>query len=512
MVREARQHERDGTAKMDEKINNPVAKHARTFNKSNVMKDRKKATKKGYRKHRGKMDEFVSNAELDKLQRGADAKLGKHGIDLDIKGRHFTDRVNDKRNDPEIDANDINTLINKIDKKKGQQIKQKSGKQAVLRDKKSKLNVPVVVGNVKRDGSGKKTVDVKAKTIMRKRDFKSSTPVIAYEGQQHTNSAARVPQVVTGPDGKKRVRMVPAHRDVETENFVVTTDSKDGKSVVKKTYPTRQASRAHANKENEKNPGSHDYMHKKHVKKESVDLDEAPAQGVRNVFKKLRDPKVKRRMDLNKQKDRERQSAMGPGERKALKSKRKDAKLMRHRRSMDAAHQSHASSMEQWSPEMKENGKGLWANIRAKRARGEKPAKKGDKDYPDTLDIGEGMKQARKNVGADKCWDGYKAKGTKKKDGKDVPNCVKEGKKTFAEFNESAWQRKEGKNKAGGLNEKGRKSYERENPGSDLKAPQPEGGPRKKSFCARMGGMKGPMKDDKGKPTRKALALRKWKC
>tara|TARA_Y100000287_G_scaffold534_1_gene511 strand:- start:2380 stop:2913 length:534 start_codon:yes stop_codon:yes gene_type:complete len=77
---------------------------------------------------------------------------------------------------------------------------------------------------------------------------------------------------------------------------------------------------------------------------------------------------------------------------------------------------------------------------------------------------------------------------------------------------ESAWQRKEGKNPSGGLNEKGRKSYERENPGSDLKAPQPEGGPRKRSFCARMGGMKGPMKDENGKPTRKALALRKWKC
>ncbi len=79
-------------------------------------------------------------------------------------------------------------------------------------------------------------------------------------------------------------------------------------------------------------------------------------------------------------------------------------------------------------------------------------------------------------------------------------------------FKESAWQRKEGKNPSGGLNEKGRKSYERENPGSDLKAPQPEGGPRKKSFCARMGGVKGPMKDEKGRPTRKALALRKWKC
>ena len=63
--------------------------------------------------------------------------------------------------------------------------------------------------------------------------------------------------------------------------------------------------------------------------------------------------------------------------------------------------------------------------------------------------------------------------------------------KTFQDFQESAWQRKEGKNKSGGLNEKGRKSYERENPGSDLKRPQPEGGPRKRSFCARMGGVKG---------------------
>ena len=73
-----------------------------------------------------------------------------------------------------------------------------------------------------------------------------------------------------------------------------------------------------------------------------------------------------------------------------------------------------------------------------------------------------------------------------------------------------AWQRKEGKNPTGGLNAKGRASAKRE--GMNLKPPQPEGGPRKNSFCARMGGMSGPMKDENGKPTRKALALRKWKC
>lgn len=73
-----------------------------------------------------------------------------------------------------------------------------------------------------------------------------------------------------------------------------------------------------------------------------------------------------------------------------------------------------------------------------------------------------------------------------------------------------AWQRKEGKSPTGGLNAKGRASAKRE--GMNLKPPQPEGGPRKNSFCARMGGMPGPMKDENGNPTRKALALRKWKC
>ena len=71
--------------------------------------------------------------------------------------------------------------------------------------------------------------------------------------------------------------------------------------------------------------------------------------------------------------------------------------------------------------------------------------------------------------------------------------------------------RKEHKSKKGGITAKGRKFYNRKT-GSKLKAPQPKGGARKRSFCARMSGVKGPMKDKKGKPTRKALALRRWKC
>jgi hypothetical protein len=66
------------------------------------------------------------------------------------------------------------------------------------------------------------------------------------------------------------------------------------------------------------------------------------------------------------------------------------------------------------------------------------------------------------------------------------------------------------KSRKGGLTAKGRAKYNAAT-GSNLKAPQPQGGPRKQSFCARMSGVKGPMEKN-GKPTRKALALKRWKC
>ena len=191
--------------------------------------------------------------------------------------------------------------------------------------------------------------------------------------------------------------------------------------------------------------------------------------------------------------------------------------------------------MKTYTQFIEEGKKGLWDNIHAKRKRGERPARKGEKDYPKTLNV-EHNDGSSKNCkkGEYFCKKEHECKPIpeghhvmpngdlmKDSDHKDVKEekkncgcgkdpCITYGKKKKVDEG-AAWQRKEGKNKEGGLNEKGRKSYERENPGSDLKAPQPEGGPRKRSFCARMGGVKGPMKKD-GKPTRKALALRKWKC
>ena len=109
------------------------------------------------------------------------------------------------------------------------------------------------------------------------------------------------------------------------------------------------------------------------------------------------------------------------------------------------------------------------------------------------------------------CWKGYKKQGTKMKGGKVVNNCVKEQEVT----NEgAAWTKKSGKNQEGGLNEKGRKSYEKDNPGSDLKAPSKKvGNPRRASFCARMKGMRKRQKASNNTgDDRLSKSLRKWNC
>ena len=163
-----------------------------------------------------------------------------------------------------------------------------------------------------------------------------------------------------------------------------------------------------------------------------------------------------------------------------------------------------------------------------------------------------------------KCWKGYEKKGTKKMFGKTYNNCVKkesvnvseadmtgapsiknakpakstpvknypglgyaptiaglkkaskggEVKKEEVTNEGAAWTKKEGQNKSGGLNEKGRKSYERENPGSDLKAPSKKvGNKRRASFCARMKGMRKRQKPSNNTgDDRLSKSLRAWNC
>ena len=87
----------------------------------------------------------------------------------------------------------------------------------------------------------------------------------------------------------------------------------------------------------------------------------------------------------------------------------------------------HNQTPDTWAKKnMKEEKNGLWDNIHARRKKGLPRKKPGQKGYPETLNIDEDLKQARKNVGASKCWTGKKvgSPATKMKDGKEVPNCV----------------------------------------------------------------------------------------
>lgn len=218
---------------------------------------------------------------------------------------------------------------------------------------------------------------------------------------------------------------------------------------------------------------------------------------------------------------------------------------------------------------------GLWANIHAKRKRikngsGERMRKPGSKGAPTDADF----KAANEEVELDEVSNDYFARrkreediiGGKKPVRKKAPaqtsdyqnrrnkekaneelsadeqfDLIEEVVEQLAEENgidlESIWEtlesvddaelleyaidKKGHKSSTGGLTQKGVDAYNRKTGGNLQTAvttppskldPDSKAAKRRKSFCARMGGVKGPMKDDKGRPTRKALALRKWNC
>ena len=94
-----------------------------------------------------------------------------------------------------------------------------------------------------------------------------------------------------------------------------------------------------------------------------------------------------------------------------------------------------------------------------------------------------------------------------------VAKAAKKRQKSSQGHVTAAWQRKEGQNESGGLNETGRRSYEDKNPGSDLKPPQPGGGKRRDSYCARSAGqMKSFPKAAKDPNSRLRQARKRWKC
>jgi len=118
--------------------------------------------------------EDVSQKQIDDLEKFADRMLAKYDIDITFT-RHFVDRMNDNRNDPEIKVAELQKFFKKIQKKKGSQIKANPDIEAVLKDMSTNLNLPVVINY--KNGE----FEVVHKTIMRKKNFSTSSKELKYE-------------------------------------------------------------------------------------------------------------------------------------------------------------------------------------------------------------------------------------------------------------------------------------------------------------------------------------------
>ena len=118
--------------------------------------------------------EELKQSDIVALEKFADRILKKYDIDVEFT-RHFVDRLNDPRNSPEIKVAELQRFFKKIQRNKGKNIRNNPDVEAVLKDMTTNLNLPVVI---KTKGSG---FEVTNKTIMRKKDFKTTSKIIRYE-------------------------------------------------------------------------------------------------------------------------------------------------------------------------------------------------------------------------------------------------------------------------------------------------------------------------------------------
>ena len=137
--------------------------------------------------------------DVDDVEKFADRILKKYDIDIEFT-RHFIDRLNDPRNNPEIKIAELQRFFKKIQRAKGQNIRNNPDVELVLKDMSSNLNLPVVI---KKRGDSFEVIN---KTIMRKPDFKTTSKVIRYE-----ESNPRIPRKKGQPAGSKK------HSDLYTD-------------------------------------------------------------------------------------------------------------------------------------------------------------------------------------------------------------------------------------------------------------------------------------------------------
>lgn len=140
-----------------------------------IVETSKNPAKRVWLNNLEQVQEDISQKQLDELEKFADKLLAKFDIDIEFT-RHFVDRVNDDRNTPDIKIAELQKFFKKIHKAKGNKIKTVNDLQAVLKDITTQINIPAVI---KRKPMG--DFEVVMKTIMRKKDFKSTSPSVEYK-------------------------------------------------------------------------------------------------------------------------------------------------------------------------------------------------------------------------------------------------------------------------------------------------------------------------------------------
>ena len=124
---------------------------------------------------RAQKEKEVKQSDIDQLEKYADRIFGAVGIDVEFT-RHFLDRVNDTRNKTQITVAELIRLFKQSYKKFGKTIaKLGPDAEAVINDMKTNINMPFVL-NLK---GGE--LELVAKTIMRKKNFKTPNPKLAFE-------------------------------------------------------------------------------------------------------------------------------------------------------------------------------------------------------------------------------------------------------------------------------------------------------------------------------------------
>ena len=161
------------------KDNNPLNNDPKNLRAEDPSTNRKEPRLRGQ-----PVVERLKQSDIVGLEKFADRLLKKYKIDIEFT-KHFVDRLNDPRNDPEIKVAELQRLFKKIKKNKGIGILSSPDIEAVLKDMETNLNLPVVI---KKKGN---EFEVTNKTIMRKPNFKTTSKVIRYEKAPDTSDALK---------------------------------------------------------------------------------------------------------------------------------------------------------------------------------------------------------------------------------------------------------------------------------------------------------------------------------